>query len=191
MALTGASGSGKSTLMNILGCLDRPTTGKYWLDGEEVSRFSADARALVRAAEGRVLAVNYTRRFAPAFQRLAGELGAIQHVSGVYVKGLKHKRITHHGEHYRLDNAPLPMGWVQKPHPPLWYGLRSGQSGSLLPARRGMNVVTLGNDERALGRHCRGRNSSEEAVELGHDGGAFVLVVPAHDVEHLLHRIAV
>ena len=48
VALTGASGSGKSTLMNILGCLDRPTTGKYWLDGEEVSRFTADARALVR-----------------------------------------------------------------------------------------------------------------------------------------------
>ncbi len=48
VALMGASGSGKSTLMNILGCLDRPTSGEYWLDGEEVSKFSADARALVR-----------------------------------------------------------------------------------------------------------------------------------------------
>src|SRR4051812_5233892 len=44
----GASGSGKSTLMNILGCLDRPTTGEYWLDLEEVSRLSADQRARVR-----------------------------------------------------------------------------------------------------------------------------------------------
>lgn len=48
VALMGASGSGKTTLMNILGCLDRPTSGHYWLDGEEISRLSADGRALVR-----------------------------------------------------------------------------------------------------------------------------------------------
>jgi ABC-type lipoprotein export system ATPase subunit len=47
-ALMGASGSGKSTLMNILGCLDRPTSGEYWLDGEEVSSLSINERALVR-----------------------------------------------------------------------------------------------------------------------------------------------
>jgi ABC-type lipoprotein export system ATPase subunit len=48
VALMGASGSGKSTLMNILGCLDRPTSGEYWLDNREVSRLSADQRALLR-----------------------------------------------------------------------------------------------------------------------------------------------
>jgi macrolide transport system ATP-binding/permease protein len=48
VALMGASGSGKSTLMNILGCLDRPTSGEYWLDGQEVSRLSSDQRALLR-----------------------------------------------------------------------------------------------------------------------------------------------
>jgi putative ABC transport system ATP-binding protein len=42
-AIMGASGSGKSTLMNILGALDRPTRGEYWLDGEQVSTMS-DAR---------------------------------------------------------------------------------------------------------------------------------------------------
>ncbi|MCX5682195.1 MAG: ABC transporter ATP-binding protein [Planctomycetota bacterium] len=47
-ALMGASGSGKSTLMNILGCLDHPTSGEYWLDGEEVGHLSSDQRALVR-----------------------------------------------------------------------------------------------------------------------------------------------
>ena len=36
-AILGQSGSGKSTLMNILGCLDTPTYGEYWLDGENVS----------------------------------------------------------------------------------------------------------------------------------------------------------
>src|SRR6516165_7459679 len=48
VALMGASGSGKTTLMNILGCLDRPTSGRYWLDGEEVSGLSSDGRAMVR-----------------------------------------------------------------------------------------------------------------------------------------------
>ncbi len=48
VALTGASGSGKSTLMNILGCLDRPTSGEYLLDGLEISRLDNDGRADVR-----------------------------------------------------------------------------------------------------------------------------------------------
>src|SRR3954470_1377328 len=48
VALMGASGSGKTTLMNILGCLDRPTSGEYWLDGEEISQKTADQRALIR-----------------------------------------------------------------------------------------------------------------------------------------------
>ena len=48
VALMGASGSGKSTLMNILGCLDRPTTGNYFLEGEELGRASGDRRAMIR-----------------------------------------------------------------------------------------------------------------------------------------------
>jgi len=48
VALTGSSGSGKSTLMNIMGCLDRPTAGEYRLEGVEISRLSADERALIR-----------------------------------------------------------------------------------------------------------------------------------------------
>jgi ABC-type lipoprotein export system ATPase subunit len=48
VALMGASGSGKTTLMNILGCLDRPTSGLYRLDGDEVSKLSTDQRAMIR-----------------------------------------------------------------------------------------------------------------------------------------------
>jgi len=48
VSITGASGSGKSTLMHLLGCLDRPTSGEYWLDGELVSAMSDRQLAVIR-----------------------------------------------------------------------------------------------------------------------------------------------
>jgi putative ABC transport system ATP-binding protein len=48
IAVTGASGSGKSTFMNILGCLDRPTSGEYFLEGQDVSALSSDEWAHIR-----------------------------------------------------------------------------------------------------------------------------------------------
>ena len=52
IAIMGQSGSGKSTLMNILGCLDTPTAGSYWLAGRNVATFSSDELARVRNAIG-------------------------------------------------------------------------------------------------------------------------------------------
>lgn len=48
VAVTGPSGSGKSTLMNILGCLDVPTSGQYWLEGKEISQLSENQLADIR-----------------------------------------------------------------------------------------------------------------------------------------------
>lgn len=51
VALMGPSGSGKSTLMNLLGCLDTPTAGEYWLNGKDVSKMSDNELAEVRNSE--------------------------------------------------------------------------------------------------------------------------------------------
>jgi len=51
VAIMGPSGSGKSTLMNLVGCLDTPSAGEYWLNGQEVSRMPDDALARVRNRE--------------------------------------------------------------------------------------------------------------------------------------------
>ena len=48
VAIIGPSGSGKSTMMNVIGCLDTPTDGEYWLDGQDVSRMKSGQLAAIR-----------------------------------------------------------------------------------------------------------------------------------------------
>jgi ABC-type lipoprotein export system ATPase subunit len=91
VSLMGSSGSGKSTLMNILGCLDRPTSGEYWFEGQEVSLLSADERARLR-----------NQRFGFVFQsfNLLPRTSAVENVAMPLAYGADHP-----GEHEARKRA--------------------------------------------------------------------------------------
>jgi macrolide transport system ATP-binding/permease protein len=114
MAIIGASGSGKSTLMNILGCLDRPTTGSYWIEGRETSKMTADELAALRR-----------ERFGFIFQRyhLLGDLSAAGNVEvpAIYAgrsRSDRHKRaitlLNRLGLAERTSNIPGKLSGGQQ-----------------------------------------------------------------------------
>jgi len=115
LAVTGPSGSGKSTFMHIAGCLDRPTSGQYFLDGEDVSRMSKDQLAAVR-----------NRKIGFVFQgfNLLSRTSALDNVELplLYQGGLKgperHKRaidvLTQVGLGNRTDHHPNQLSGGQQ-----------------------------------------------------------------------------
>jgi alkanesulfonate monooxygenase SsuD/methylene tetrahydromethanopterin reductase-like flavin-dependent oxidoreductase (luciferase family) len=80
---------------------------------------------------------------------------AFEEVLEIIYKGFVNDRIDHRGKRFTLDDVPIPLRPVQRPYPPFWYGLRGGEHSSILPARRGMNVVTLGPEDRVCNNIAR------------------------------------
>jgi ABC-type lipoprotein export system ATPase subunit len=116
VALMGSSGSGKSTLMNILGCLDRPTSGEYWFEGQEVAALSADERAMLR-----------NRRFGFVFQsfNLLPRTSALDNVAMPLAYGAHHlsdqeareraaEMLRRFGLGDRLDHEPSQLSGGQQ-----------------------------------------------------------------------------
>jgi alkanesulfonate monooxygenase SsuD/methylene tetrahydromethanopterin reductase-like flavin-dependent oxidoreductase (luciferase family) len=96
---------------------------------------------------------------------LADSGDAFQETLEVLYKGFANDRLDHHGKRYQLHDVPLPMRPLQRPYPPFWYGLRGGEHASLLPARYGMNVVTLGSEERVTQNIARFRQAWDSEAE--------------------------
>ena len=98
VAIIGASGSGKSTLMNILGCLDRPTRGRYVLDGVDVSSLSDPQLAVIR-----------NQKIGFVFQsfNLLARVNAIKNVELPLIYGHVHKSERHQRAMEALDRVGL------------------------------------------------------------------------------------
>lgn len=114
VAIVGASGSGKSTLMNILGCLDRPSSGRYWISGKEVASLSADELSALRR-----------NHFGFIFQRyhLLNELTALGNVEipaiyAGYAPDVRKKRaqdlLTRLGMRERVNHRPNQLSGGQQ-----------------------------------------------------------------------------
>jgi ABC-type lipoprotein export system ATPase subunit len=116
VALMGSSGSGKTTLMNLLGCLDHPTSGKYMLDGEEVSAMNADQRAVLRSRKiGFVFQSFNLLARTTALDNVVMPLSyAPQHVSDREAKARGMKLLQRVGLGERMDHEPSQLSGGQQ-----------------------------------------------------------------------------
>jgi putative ABC transport system ATP-binding protein len=177
VALTGASGSGKSTMMNVLGCLDTPSAGRYTLDGEAVAGLDEDQLARVRNRKiGFVFQNFYLRARATALDNVAQPL--------IYRGISPTQRAAHARE--ALTRVGLEHRMMHKPNE-----LSGGQRQRVAIAR-----ALVGRPELLLADEPTGNLDSKTAIEimslfseLHRDGLTLIVVTHEPDVAAYCHRV--
>lgn len=173
IAIMGTSGSGKSTLMNILGCLDRPTSGSYQLDGQDIAAFDSDALAKLRR-----------ERFGFIFQRyhLLSHLSALGNIEipAIYAGYDKHSRVE------RTKSLLARLGLADRAtHRP--NQLSGGQQQRVSIARalvNGGEIILADEPSGALDK-ASGREVMNVLKELHSQGHTIIIVT--HDAEVAAH----
>src|SRR5574340_1242290 len=179
-AIMGPSGSGKSTLMNILGCLDRPTEGEYFLDGRDVSKLGKNELAEVR---------NQKLGFIFQSFNLLPRLNALENVMMPMLYDLNREESTQVQQN-RAAAALESVGLQQRMHhrPS---ELSGGQQQRVAIARALVNQPPVILADEPTGN--LDSRSSEEVLdlldELNRQGVTIVMVTHEHDVALRAHRI--
>ncbi|MCT8986468.1 MacB family efflux pump subunit [Shewanella phaeophyticola] len=177
VAIVGASGSGKSTLMNILGCLDKPSKGQYFINGQDTSTMDADQLAQLRR-----------EHFGFIFQRyhLLGDLDAVGNVEIPAIYAGKDKKQRTERAQSLLSRLGLSDRLDHKPGQ-----LSGGQQQRVSVARALMNggdVILADEPTGALDSHS-GKEMMSLLQELHQDGHTIILVTHDMDVAHFADRI--
>ncbi|MDC0609435.1 MacB family efflux pump subunit [Vibrio sp.] len=177
VAIVGQSGSGKSTLMNILGCLDKPTSGDYLINGQNTSRMDRDDLARLRR-----------EYFGFIFQRyhLLGDLNAVENVEVPAVYASKDKKTRSERAEALLTRLGLDNRLDHKPNQ-----LSGGQQQRVSVARALMNggdVILADEPTGALDSHS-GESMMELLQELHKDGHTIILVTHDMNVAQYADRI--
>jgi putative ABC transport system ATP-binding protein len=177
LAVMGPSGSGKSTFMNVIGCLDRPSSGSYWLAGEDVARMNSDELAVVR-----------NRRIGFVFQQfnLLARTSALENVE----LPLMYANVPMQERHARAREKLKLVGLAERSdHQPSQ--LSGGQQQRVAIARALVNNPAL-----ILADEPTGALDSRTSVEimallqqLNRDGMTIVLVTHEHDVAAFASRL--
>ena len=177
VALMGPSGSGKSTLMNLLGCLDSPTGGRYILNGKDVSKMPDDDLAEVRNKE-----IGFV------FQQfnLLPRLTAAENVALPLIYNGTSKKARTEMSLEMLDRVGLSDRSHHKPNE-----LSGGQNQRVAIARALVNNPSI-----ILADEPTGNLDSKTSVEIMHifskiqsDGNTVILVTHEEDIANFAHRI--
>ncbi|MGI2137308.1 MacB family efflux pump subunit [Shewanella baltica] len=177
VAIVGASGSGKSTLMNILGCLDKPSKGAYFINGQDTSTMDVDELAQLRR-----------EHFGFIFQRyhLLGDLTAIGNVEVPAVYAGKERTVRKDRAEHLLTRLGLGDRLDHKPNQ-----LSGGQQQRVSVARALMNggdVILADEPTGALDSHS-GEEMMQLLQELHSDGHTIIIVTHDMHVAQYADRI--